>query len=217
MKLKEFTSPIQEEVIHTSPQINEAVNETINVVEEMEVISLETPATETSTSLTIEDNEAAEVSSGESIFSSETLEKQESEVITPQEPETKIEEAKEFFPSLNLMEDFNISDDLLGIEDVSLKPETTTPIGSESETINIGDVCKIPQVIMKDEQEQKMETIEQQEVSMSIIESTESLVTEAEEIVAVMPIEEAKEESSSLSMPTTHVQEVKNELSEQRK
>lgn len=208
MKLKEFTSSGQEEVVHVPLQVNEVVTEAVSVVEEMETISLETPTPETSSSLILEDNEITEQSLGESIFSSKTLEEQESEMAISQEPEIKIEEAKEFFPSLNLMEDFNISDDLLGIEDMSIKAETVAPAIVEEVAVQTEEIAETPSVIIEESQA-VIETAPIEEVAQEM-----AAVNEEQEMVLS---EDAKEEISSLSMPVAHVEEVKNELSEQRK
>lgn len=204
MKLKEFSSHEQVESIPTPTQAPEEVT---NIVEEAESISQEIPTSEVSTSLIIEGNDTTEVDSGESIFSMEVQEEAKEEATT-QEPEIKVEEAKEFFPSLNLMEDFSISDDLLGIEDMSVKTETVTPIIMEEVIVQKEEIAETPSVITEESQV-VIETASIEEVVQEI-----GVVTEEQEMVETKDV---KEEISSLSMPTTYVQEVKNELSEQRK
>lgn len=196
MKLKEFSSHEQVESIPTPIQ---APEEVMNIVEEAESISQEIPTSEVSTSLIIEDIGATKADSGESIFSTEVQEEVKEEVVA-QESEIKSEEKKEFFPSLNLMEDFSISDDLLGIKDMSIKTEepAVTPTIIEEEIVQQAEeVIETPSVIVEESQ-----TIAE---TTDIEPETQEVVTMIEERVPTTP-EKAE-----------YVQEVKNELSEQRK
>ncbi|MDP2103710.1 MAG: hypothetical protein Q8K26_02200, partial [Candidatus Gracilibacteria bacterium] len=130
------------------------------------------------------DSESAESSSSESIFSAEAQVENQSASISPM-PEMKPVEAKEFFPSLNLMEDFSISDELLGIEDMSVK---------KTETVTIAPAVVEDEVV----QPTPVEEVAQEEIVQEMAVITEEQVSVQTEEVS-------------------HVEEVKNELSEQRK
>lgn len=180
MKLKESSFFQQTDSMPTSAW----TDATANIIQEIEAISLETPIIEAPDSLVIEDTEVIEQSSSESIFSAEAQVENQSASISPS-VEIKAVETKEFFPSLNLMEDFSISDELLGIEDMSVKTETVAPVVVEEVAVQTEEVAEAPSMIIE-------------EIAQEVAVVTEEL-------------------PSVISEEIGHVEEVKNELSEQRK
>lgn len=177
MKLKESSFFGTENNASTPNQIQEVTD----IVQETEIISSKAP-----TPVLIEDTEPMEQFSSESIFSA-TAQTENQSANVPPEVETKPMEAKEFFPSLNLMEDFSISDDLLGIEDMSIKAEIVAPVVVEEVAAQTNEITETPSMITEESQA-VIETTPIEEVIQEM-----AVVTEEQEVVLS---EDLKEEIS---------------------